>query len=143
MSRLVEALFSAQNLLLERGSGTAKAAFVLRHLADRVPPKMLAHFLRFIAQGRPGVAVVRGGACSECALPVAPRVQLILAESQSVRLCDRCECFLLLDPDRPRQRAQIPDYAACDCRGSGGSDSGHDADPGDACATDDRLTTAG
>lgn len=139
MSRLVEALFSVQNLLLERRSGSARAAFVLRHLADRVPPKMLAHFLRFIAQGRPGVAVVRDGACSECALPVAPQVQLILAESQTVRLCNRCECFLLLESDGPRPLVPAHDYV---CVGSDRPDTDREVDSPETCATGSNLTTA-
>lgn len=140
MSRLVAALFSVQNLLLERRSGPARAAFVLRHLADRVPPKMLAHFLRFIAHGRPGVAVVRDGACSECGLSVAPHVQLVLAESETVRLCKRCECFLLLKPDRLRPTADAHHDA---CVGSSRPDMEREADSPDACATGASLTTAG
>ena len=97
MRVLVEMLFAAQETLRRQAPGSAEHRLALQRLRQEMPAPMLAHFLRFVAEGRRGVAQVRHGVCSECHLRVASGVVAALVKPKDVHMCENCGCYLLLD----------------------------------------------
>jgi hypothetical protein len=63
---------------------------------ERVPPPVLAHFLRSLSCGRRGVAVVRHGVCGECHLRIPSGTVQALFHPVDLHLCENCGCFLVL-----------------------------------------------
>ena len=77
----------------------------LETLRAGVPPSVLAHYLRSLACGRRGVAVVRHGVCGECHLRVPHATVFSLIQPTDLHLCENCGCFLTLDPEERETQA--------------------------------------
>lgn len=92
-------LLAAQATLLQQAPASPLRRTVLVHLAEVVPPPVLAHFLRLIERGRTGVAVVRHSVCSGCHLRLPSGQVAALVKSDELHLCECCGSYLLLPPD--------------------------------------------
>ncbi len=92
-------LLAAQATLLQQPPASPLRRSVLVHLAEIVPPPVLAHYLRLIERGRTAVAVVRHGVCSGCHLRLPSGQAAALVKSDELPLCENCGCYLLLPPE--------------------------------------------
>jgi len=107
MNTMIETLHAIQPTLLKPGITPAQKQAVIENLGAKVPAPILAHFLRLISSGRPGVAVVRHGVCTGCHIRVASATVHNLAEPAEVHLCESCGCYLLLPPDEMPATAPV------------------------------------
>lgn len=101
-------LLAAQSTLLQQAPASPLRRSVLVHLAEIVPPPVLAHFLRLVERGRTGVAVVRHGVCSGCHLRLPSGQVAALVKSEELHLCENCGSYLLLPPDEESLPAVPP-----------------------------------
>lgn len=101
-------LLAAQSTLLQQAPASPLRRSVLIHLAEIVPPPVLAHFLRLVERGRTGVAVVRHGVCSGCHLRLPSGQVAALVKSEELHLCENCGSYLLLPPDEEARPAVPP-----------------------------------
>jgi predicted nucleic acid-binding Zn-ribbon protein len=114
MSTTMETLYELQGRLLQKKAATATREAGIRELREKVPPPILAHFDRLIAQGRKGVALVRGGVCGACHLRVSAATAASLVRPDDIFLCENCGCYLMLSPEeslaaeRPAAPAKAP-----------------------------------
>jgi hypothetical protein len=99
MKHFVESLFKAQPLLRRGNWDGAGQQAVLRRLRGKVPPPLLAHYLRSLQSDRNGVGLVSHGVCGECHLRIPVVTVASLAENKDVHLCEHCGCYLLLSPE--------------------------------------------
>jgi hypothetical protein len=99
MKNIIETLFTAQNALKRCPLPSPERQAILQNLRSQVPAPLLAHFLRLVERGRPGVTVVRHGVCGGCHLRVASGIAAALADPTDVHLCDSCGAYLLLAPE--------------------------------------------
>ena len=98
MKTTIERLYEAQPALLGGHWEGADQRALLDELRENVPASALAHYLRMVAAGHKGVAVVRHGVCSQCHLRVPEATVASLPEAGLLQVCDTCGCFLLPDP---------------------------------------------
>ncbi|HUJ42736.1 MAG TPA: hypothetical protein VLW52_03910 [Opitutaceae bacterium] len=108
MRALVESLYAQQQMLLQPKPVTKEQMARIEELREKIPPSILGHFDRLIAQGRRGVALVRRGVCGECHLRVSSGTVASLVQPKDVYLCDNCGRYLLLAPDEPVTPAKPP-----------------------------------
>ena len=99
MSTTMETLYELQGLLLSSKTSAATPESRIHKLRQDVPPPILAHFDRVIAQGRKGVALVRRGICGECHLRVSFATNASLVRPDDIFLCENCGCYLMKAPD--------------------------------------------
>jgi hypothetical protein len=99
MSTTMETLYELQGLLLSSKASTATRGNRIRELRETVPPSILGHFDRLVAQGRRGVALVSHGVCGECHLRVSSATAACLVRPDEIFLCENCGCYLLLAPE--------------------------------------------
>jgi predicted nucleic acid-binding Zn-ribbon protein len=98
MRATLQRLYEAQHALRLAPPGSPQWRSITRELADSVPAPVLAHFLRRVANGGRGVALVRHGVCSECHIRVPFSLVSTLASPEGSHVCDYCGSLLLL-PD--------------------------------------------
>jgi hypothetical protein len=106
MNSIIETLLAIQPTLMKPGLTPAERKAAIDKIGATVPEPIAAHFLRCIAIGRRGVALVRHGVCGECHIRVASATVQNLADPTDVHLCESCGCYLLLPPE------EIPVVAA-------------------------------
>lgn len=106
MSTTMESLYELQGLLLSSKASAATRESRIRALRETVPPPVLAHFDRLIAQRRKGVALVRRGFCGECHLRVSFATAASLVRPDDIFLCENCGCYLMLAPEETTVAAQ-------------------------------------
>jgi predicted nucleic acid-binding Zn-ribbon protein len=99
MKNPVEILYAAQIALKHHPLPSPERQAVLENLRAQVPAPLLAHFLRLVERGKPGVTVVRHGVCTGCHLRVASGIAAALANPKDVHLCDSCGSYLILAPE--------------------------------------------
>lgn len=99
MKNVVETLYAAQAKLRQHPLPSPERQAILLQLQAHVPAPLLAHFLRLVERGRPGVTVVRHGVCNGCHLRVASGITAALTRPKDVHLCDNCGSYLLLAPE--------------------------------------------
>jgi predicted nucleic acid-binding Zn-ribbon protein len=99
MKNIVETLFAAQTALKRHPLPSPERRAILEDLRAHVSAPVLAHFLRLVERGRPGVTLVRHGVCGGCHLRVASGVSAALANPKDLHLCDNCGTYLLLAPE--------------------------------------------
>lgn len=107
MRKTIAMLEAAQKPLLRDSTNPAERQALLARLNEHVPAPLLAHFLRLVDQGRPGVAWVRNGVCSVCHIRVASATTAILVKPDDVHVCEHCGSYLLLAPDAIPQPAPV------------------------------------
>ncbi|MBI4622501.1 MAG: hypothetical protein HY736_04665 [Verrucomicrobia bacterium] len=108
MSTIVNDLFALQQILARGDSAPAAKMALIQPLRERVPPAILAHFLRSLACGRRGVSLVRHGVCSECHIRVARATIHSLARPTDLHLCESCGAFLMLAPEEMPEAVPAP-----------------------------------
>lgn len=99
MKTIVETLFAAQTALKQHPLPSPERQAILQNLRTHVPAPLLAHFLRLVERGRPGVTLARHGVCSGCHLRLASGMAAALTNQQDVHLCENCGTYLLLAPE--------------------------------------------
>ncbi len=90
MSKLLE----AQKTLLQNPA-SADNATLIEQLRSEIPAPVLAHYLRLVAQGRRGVAVVNHGVCSQCHIRLPASLNAALANTEELHVCEQCGSFLV------------------------------------------------
>ncbi|HEX5397553.1 MAG TPA: C4-type zinc ribbon domain-containing protein [Verrucomicrobiae bacterium] len=90
-----------QNLIklqsLEFEETTEKAVGVtIEELRGKVPPQILGHYDRLVAQGKKGVTSIRGEVCSGCHLRVPVGTIMTLKRGEDIQLCENCGRYLYL-----------------------------------------------
>jgi predicted nucleic acid-binding Zn-ribbon protein len=108
MKDVVEQMLRVQKSLRPGNAPVEEQQAAIRKLQGKVPPPILAHFLRLIQNGGNGVAVVRHGVCGECHIRVPSGTLAALSQPTDLHLCETCGCYLLLPTDEspPRVRPQ-------------------------------------
>ena len=107
MNSIIETLLAIQPALMKPGITPAERQAAINKIGAAVPEPIAAHFLRCIAIGRRGVALVRHGVCGECHIRVASATVQNLADPTDVHLCESCGCYLLLPPDEMPATAAV------------------------------------
>jgi predicted nucleic acid-binding Zn-ribbon protein len=107
MKAMVEHMHRVQKFLQPGNAPIEEQQAVLRKLRDKVPPPVLAHYLRLVQNGQNGVAMVRHGVCSECHIRVPSGTLAALAQPSDLHLCESCGCYLLLPTDEIPQRVVV------------------------------------
>lgn len=108
MRTIVENLFTLQQLLLQPAAASAEREAKIKQLRETVPPPVLAHFDRMIAQGNTGVALVRNGVCRGCYIRLPSGIAASLIQPKDIFLCDNCGRYLLLPLDEITAPPQPP-----------------------------------
>lgn len=99
MTKLTEDLLELQSILRQGGSATAEQKARIEILRAGIPTPVLSHFLRQIAAGRKGLAIVRGGVCGECHIRLSHALVHTLSRSDDLMLCENCGAFVVLSPE--------------------------------------------
>ena len=99
MSKLVDDLVTLQGLMQLRVTASPEQAQQIEALRGEIPPQVLAHFLRQIANGRRGIALVRNGVCGECHLRISQAMSAMLGHTNDILVCETCGAFLAPAPD--------------------------------------------
>jgi predicted nucleic acid-binding Zn-ribbon protein len=107
MKAMVEHMFRVQKFLQPGKAPIEEQQAILRKLRDKVPPPVLAHYLRLVQNGQNGAAMVRHGVCSECHIRVPSGTLAALAQPTDLHLCESCGCYLLLPTDEIPQRVVV------------------------------------
>jgi predicted nucleic acid-binding Zn-ribbon protein len=108
MPNPIQALWDAQTVFLRKSSRSSERENALHRLSTTVAPPVLAHFLRLIAQGSHGVALVQHGVCSECHIRVASSTVAALVQPEAVHVCEQCGRYLMLAPGETALPPRLP-----------------------------------
>ena len=97
MNELLQNLIKLQAIEFEE---TAKksAGATLAELRGKIPPQILGHYDRLVAQGKKGVTAIRGEVCSSCHIRVPIGIITTLKRGEDIQLCENCGRYLFL-PD--------------------------------------------
>jgi hypothetical protein len=95
MNDMMLKLLEAQKTLLLHPGVSAENTRLIEQLRATVPAPVLAHFLRLVAQGRRGVAVVDHGVCTECHLRLPASLAAVIGDSTDLHVCEQCGSFLV------------------------------------------------
>jgi predicted nucleic acid-binding Zn-ribbon protein len=97
MNELLQNLIKLQAIEFEE---TAKksASAILAELRGKIPPQILGHYDRLVAQGKKGVTAIRGDVCSSCHIRVPIGIITTLKRGEDIQLCENCGRYLFL-PD--------------------------------------------
>ncbi len=106
MNELLQNLIKLQ--LLEFEETTEKSAgTTIEELRGKIPPQILGHYDRLVAQGKKGVTAIRGQVCSSCHLRVPLGAIMTLKRGEDIQLCENCGRYLYL-LDEPETAAPPP-----------------------------------
>lgn len=108
MRTIVENLYALQTLQLQNAPIPVEREARIKALRETIPPQIIGHFDRLIAQGRKGVALVRNGICRECHIRVPSGTAASLAHPKDLYLCDNCGRYLFLPLDEIAAAAETP-----------------------------------
>ena len=70
----------------------------MAELRGKIPPQILGHYDRLVAQGKKGVTAIRGEVCSSCHIRVPIGIITTLKRDEDIQLCENCGRYLFL-PD--------------------------------------------
>lgn len=98
MTKLIQDLLALQTILKLGPAATPEQKDEIEPLKLAIPPAILGHFLRQLANGRRGIALVHHGVCSECHIRVSHATVHMLGRSNDLLLCENCGAFIALDP---------------------------------------------
>lgn len=99
MKSIIESLWNAQGLLRKDGPALPEQReAAIAQLRGSLPAPVLAHYLRYVANGRNGIGLVRAGVCCECHIRVPLSTVASLRKPTDIHLCENCGCYLMLDP---------------------------------------------
>jgi hypothetical protein len=98
MTKLIEDLLALQSLLRIGDTASPEQKAQIEALRASVPEPILAHFLRQLAAGRKGIALVRNGVCGECHLRVSHAMNHLLGKAHDLLICENCGAYLAAAP---------------------------------------------
>jgi len=95
MKELLQNLLKLQALEFDEtfGPETEKQ---MDDLCAKIPPRIIAHHDRLLAQGKKGMAAVRNQVCSGCHVHVTRALVLALMQEKDIQTCANCGRFLYL-----------------------------------------------
>ena len=92
---ILENLLRLQDLEFEEGPGAAPASAAAQ-LRSQIPTSILAHYDRFVARGKTGVAVVQNQVCGGCHMRVPIGTLNTLLHAADIQICENCGRYLYL-----------------------------------------------
>jgi len=113
MNELLRYLIKLQAIEFEETTKKIAGA-TITELRGKIPPQILGHYDRLVAQGKKGVTAIRGEVCSSCHIRVPIGAITTLKRGDDIQLCENCGRYLYL-PDVAE--TQIPPPAAPPKRG--------------------------
>jgi predicted nucleic acid-binding Zn-ribbon protein len=106
MNELLQNLLKLQAIEFEETTKkTAGAA--IAELRGKIPPQILGHYDRLVAQGKKGVAAIRGEVCASCHIRVPIGAITTLKRGEDIQLCENCGRYLYL-PDAAEVATPVP-----------------------------------
>ena len=108
MNELLQNLIRLQSIEFEETTEKIAGA-TIAELRGKIPPQILGHYDRLVAQGKKGVTAIRGQVCSACHIRVPLGVIMTLKRGEDIQLCENCGRYLFL-PDTAEM--EIPQPAA-------------------------------
>ena len=106
MNELLQNLVELQSLEFEKITGKA-AEPAIAELRGKIPPQILGHYDRLVAQGKKGVTAVRGEVCASCHIRVPIGAITTLKRGEDIQLCENCGRYLYL-PDTAETETPPP-----------------------------------
>jgi predicted nucleic acid-binding Zn-ribbon protein len=98
MNELLQNLIKLQSIEFEETTEKIAGA-TTAELRGKIPPQILGHYDRLVAQGKKGVTAVRGQVCSSCHIRVPIGAIMTLKRGEDIQLCENCGRYLYLtDP---------------------------------------------
>ena len=99
MTKLTQDMLALQTLLRLGDSTSLDQKAQIETLRNEIPAPILAHFLRQIALGRRGIALVRSGVCGECHIRLSHAMVHMLGRTNDLLVCETCGSFVALAPE--------------------------------------------
>lgn len=97
MNELLQNLLKLQAIEFEETT-EKKAGTTIAELRGKIPPQVLGHYDRLVAQGKKGVTAIRGEVCASCHIRVPIGAITTLKRGEDIQLCGNCGRYLFL-PD--------------------------------------------
>jgi predicted nucleic acid-binding Zn-ribbon protein len=101
---IIEKLFKLQTAELSKKSSDSD----LTQLRSELPEPILAHYDRFMARGKSGVAIVRNQVCSGCHMRIPIGTLNTLLHNLDIQLCANCGRYLYLPPAETSTQQTVP-----------------------------------
>lgn len=95
MNELLQNLIRLQAIEFEETTEKITGATV-EELRGKIPPQILGHYDRLVAQGKKGVTAIRGQVCSSCHIRVPLGAIMTLKRGEDIQLCENCGRYLYL-----------------------------------------------
>lgn len=108
MTKLIDDLLALQTILRLGDAASPEQKAQVESLRAAIPTPILSHFLRQLAAGRKGLALVRGGVCGECHIRLSHAMVHMLGRSNDLLLCESCGAFVALAPEEKTALASAP-----------------------------------
>jgi predicted nucleic acid-binding Zn-ribbon protein len=99
MNELLQNLIKLQAIEFEETTEKSAGATVAE-LRGKIPPQILGHYDRLVAQGKKGVTAIRGEVCASCHIRVPIGAIMTLRRGEDIQLCENCGRYLFL-PETP------------------------------------------
>ena len=106
MNELLQNLIKLQAIEFEETT-EKKAGATITDLRGKIPPQILGHYDRLVAQGKKGVTAIRGEVCSSCHIRVPIGAIITLKRGEDIQLCENCGRYLFL-PDTAGMETPAP-----------------------------------
>jgi predicted nucleic acid-binding Zn-ribbon protein len=97
MNALLQNLIKLQAIEFEETTERIAGA-TIAELRGKIPPQIIGHYDRLVAQGKKGVTAVRGEVCASCHIRVPIGAITTLKRGEDIQLCENCGRYLYL-PD--------------------------------------------
>ena len=95
MNELLQNLLKLQAIEFEETTEKIAGA-TIAELRGKIPPQILGHYDRLVAQGKKGVTAIRGEVCSSCHIRVPIGAIMTLKRGEDIQLCENCGRYLYL-----------------------------------------------
>jgi predicted nucleic acid-binding Zn-ribbon protein len=95
MNELLQNLIRLQAIEFEETT-EKMAGTTIAELRGKIPPQILGHYDRLVAQGKKGVTAIRGQVCSSCHIRVPLGAIMTLKRGEDIQLCENCGRYLYL-----------------------------------------------
>ncbi len=106
MNQLLQCLVKLQAIEFDETTKKSAGA-TITELRAQIPPQILGHYDRLVAQGKKGVTPIRGEVCSSCHLRVPVGAIITLKRGDDIQLCENCGRYLYL-VETPETEAPPP-----------------------------------
>jgi predicted nucleic acid-binding Zn-ribbon protein len=106
MNELLQNLIKLQAIEFEETT-KKNAGATIAELRGKIPPQILGHYDRLVAQGKKGVTAIRGEVCASCHIRVPIGAITTLKRGEDIQLCENCGRYLYL-PDTAETKTPPP-----------------------------------